>query len=79
MHTPPCNQFVTRDAIDHCPEKYTVKDVFNVTTNLGKGLTKLQVATVLSRLAKLGKLEIHKQGKGSNPTIFKKSQPVPTA
>jgi hypothetical protein len=61
------------ESIHICPEKYTIRDVSKVLESINKPLSKLQIATALNRFAKRGQIFIHRRGKGSKPTIYKKT------
>ena len=64
---------VVKEAINLCPEKYTIRDVSGVLTKINKPLSKLQIATVLTRFARKEQIHIHRRGKGSKPTVYRKT------
>ncbi len=64
---------LVREAIKICPEKYTIRDISKVLANLNKPLSKLQIATALNRFFRKKEIHIHRKGKGSKPTIYKKT------
>lgn len=63
---------MVREGIKHAPDKYTIRDVSNILQKIGKPLTKLQIATALTRFARNSEIHVHRKGKGSRPTVFKK-------
>jgi len=62
-----------REAIRIAPEKYSIRNLFEILGRINKPLTKLQIGTPLSRFEIRGEIEVHRKGKGNKPTVFKKS------
>jgi hypothetical protein len=64
---------IVREVVNVCPEKYTIRDISSLSAKLNKPLSKLQIATALNRFVRKGEIHIHRKGKGSKPTIYKKT------
>jgi hypothetical protein len=64
---------IVREVINVCPEKYTIRDISVLSAKLNKPLTKLQIATALNRFVRKGQIHILRKGKGSNPTVYKRT------
>lgn len=63
---------LVREGINLSPDKYTINHIFEILQKLGKPLTKLQIATALTRFARRGHITVVKKGKGSRPTVYRK-------
>ena len=63
-----------REAIALASEEFTIRNVAEILQKLDKPFSKLQIATVLARLAEKNEILIKKRGKGSKPTIYKKKE-----
>ena len=61
-----------QEGIKLAPDRYTIADLFEILAKIGKPLEKGQISTVLNRMAEREKIFIHRRGKGSRATIFKK-------
>ncbi|MGA2540996.1 MAG: hypothetical protein ABSG78_05480 [Verrucomicrobiota bacterium] len=63
-----------QEAIKLAPDKYTIADLFEILGKIGKPLEKGQIGTVLNRLSNRenSPIQVHRRGKGSRATIFKK-------
>ncbi len=64
---------VVREVINVCPDKYTIRDISVLSAKLNKPLSKLQIGTALNRFVRKGEIHIHRKGKGSKPTIYKRT------
>jgi len=68
-----------REAIRLAPEKYSIRDISVILEKINKPLTKVQIATVLGRLARRGEIQIGRKGRGSKPTVYKKEDLKPAS
>ena len=64
---------IVREVINVCPEKYTIRDISVLSAKLNKPLSKLQIATALNRFVRKQEIHIHRKGKGSKPTVYKRT------
>jgi hypothetical protein len=64
---------IVREVINVCPEKYTIRDISVLSAKLNKPLSKLQIGTALNRFVRKGEIHIHRKGKGSKPTVYKRT------